>query len=90
MTEVWGEKSEGMKTFLKSIVPFDPTTGVCATCGVPVSESDFGDELSRKEYTISGMCQKCQDSVFDSDDDNDDDDDYTETKLDQWVDSGAW
>jgi len=24
----------------------------------------FRDELSRKEYAISGMCQKCQDKVF--------------------------
>jgi hypothetical protein len=24
----------------------------------------FTDELSRKEFTISGMCQTCQDSVF--------------------------
>ena len=25
---------------------------------------DFRDELSKKEFSISGMCQKCQDSVF--------------------------
>jgi hypothetical protein len=25
----------------------------------------FRDALSKKEYTISGMCQSCQDSVFD-------------------------
>ena len=25
---------------------------------------DFTDELSRKEYTISGMCQSCQDKAF--------------------------
>ncbi len=24
----------------------------------------FRDELSRREYTISGLCQECQDSVF--------------------------
>lgn len=35
---------------------------VCVTCGGPVGE--FRNELSRKEYGISGMCQKCQDSVF--------------------------
>ena len=27
---------------------------------------DFTDELSRKEYTISGMCQSCQDKTFGS------------------------
>jgi hypothetical protein len=37
---------------------------VCVTCGQPVGE--FRDALSRKEFGISGMCQKCQDSVFGS------------------------
>ena len=32
------------------------TTGIIAT--------SFRDDISRKEYAISGMCQKCQDSVF--------------------------
>ena len=31
-------------------------------CGGPATE--FKDDLSRKEYTISGLCQKCQDEVF--------------------------
>ena len=26
--------------------------------------SPFRDDLSRKEYSISGMCQDCQDEVF--------------------------
>ena len=34
----------------------------CTTCDSPNTE--FKDELSRKEYTISGMCQNCQDKVF--------------------------
>ena len=33
-------------------------------CGKPVSQEDFRDELSRREYAISGLCQTCQDSVF--------------------------
>jgi len=33
-------------------------------CGGPAA--DFRDELSKKEYTISGFCQKCQDSFFGS------------------------
>jgi len=36
--------------------------GHCITCEVGVTT--FRDDLSRKEYTISGMCQQCQDSVF--------------------------
>ena len=33
-------------------------------CGEDFSMSEFRDELSQKEYRISGFCQKCQDSVF--------------------------
>jgi len=40
---------------------------VCVTCGGEVGE--FRDELSQKEYRISGMCQKCQDSIFGVDSD---------------------
>lgn len=35
---------------------------ICAICCEAITE--FRDDTSRKEYTISGMCQKCQDSVF--------------------------
>lgn len=31
-------------------------------CGKSVGK--FRDDLSRKEYTISGLCQTCQDFVF--------------------------
>lgn len=34
-------------------------------CGGPAI--DFRDDLSRREYTISGLCQKCQDSFFGTD-----------------------
>jgi len=34
----------------------------CVTC--KGEANTFRDDLSRKEYTISGMCQPCQDSVF--------------------------
>ena len=37
---------------------------LCSWCKGPAKE--FKDALSRKEYTISGMCQKCQDETFDS------------------------
>jgi len=46
---------------------------VCATCGKPPTETGrndipkaflFRNELSVIEYGISGMCQVCQDSVF--------------------------
>lgn len=36
--------------------------GKCPLCTKPVGE--FRDDLSRKEYSISGMCQDCQDEFF--------------------------
>lgn len=43
-----------------------PQDGVvrCVCCHEPVGQ--FRDSLSRIEYGISGMCQNCQDSVFDA------------------------
>ena len=37
---------------------------LCVTCPKPILDMDFRDEISIKEYGISGMCQSCQDSVF--------------------------
>lgn len=36
----------------------------CPFCKQTVYLKDFKDELSKKEYTISGLCQKCQDETF--------------------------
>lgn len=38
------------------------TKGLCTWCKKPLTP--FKDELSRKEYKISGMCQACQDVTF--------------------------
>ncbi|HCX23761.1 MAG TPA: hypothetical protein DHN29_17700 [Cytophagales bacterium] len=35
---------------------------VCVICGEEAS--DFKDEVSKKEFNISGMCQECQDFTF--------------------------
>ena len=41
---------------------------VCVTCGSDkVAPSDFKDNLSRKEFAISKMCQQCQDETFEED-----------------------
>jgi len=37
-------------------------TNICVKCGQP--KGRFRDEVSEKEYTISGLCQVCQDSIF--------------------------
>jgi len=36
--------------------------GDCSFCARPLTA--FTDELSKKEYGISGMCQTCQNEVF--------------------------
>ena len=34
----------------------------CVSCKQPAVS--FTDELSKKEYSVSGLCQSCQDGVF--------------------------
>jgi len=35
---------------------------ICVMCGEDAST--FRDTLSKKEYSISGACQSCQDKIF--------------------------
>ena len=58
----YANKTAAIKKLLKDIAPHK--TG-CAICGEPTGNAeDFHDDLSRREYTISRMCQVCQDKVF--------------------------
>lgn len=45
-------------------------TSTCCNCKCEVRLKEFRDELSLKEYSISRLCQECQDEVF-ADDDED-------------------
>ncbi len=36
----------------------------CPICLKDINTRDFKDNLSVKEYGISGLCQKCQDKIF--------------------------
>ena len=38
--------------------------GVCTSCAEFIESDEFNDELSAKEFSISGMCQSCQDTFF--------------------------
>lgn len=38
--------------------------GKCPFCGKDMSNPQFRDEKSRKEFEISGICQECQDNYF--------------------------
>lgn len=61
------EKSPQLEQFLENL--YGRTTAVlldyCTMCRKPATE--FRDELSRKEYTLSGCCQTCQDDFFTTD-----------------------
>tara|TARA_Y100000034_G_C6520199_1_gene223843 strand:- start:138 stop:320 length:183 start_codon:yes stop_codon:yes gene_type:complete len=37
---------------------------LCPFCQNAIRIEDFKDEISRVEYGISGLCQKCQDKIF--------------------------
>jgi hypothetical protein len=39
----------------------------CPFCKKEIDENDFRDELSKREYKISGLCQACMDSIFGKD-----------------------
>lgn len=57
-------KSASIEQFLESL--YGRTTAIlldyCVICRKPAE--NFRDELSRKEYTLSGMCDSCQSEVF--------------------------
>lgn len=62
------DKSPDIERFLKAMTGIDRRQAVheafCVICGGPAIE--FKDELSKKEFTISGMCETCQQKVFKS------------------------
>lgn len=60
------EKAPVIEKFLEDLVGRSTaiTQNKCTWC--KGDASTFTDALSEKEYTISGMCQKCQDGVFNS------------------------
>ena len=38
--------------------------GFCPSCSKPIVMAEFRDALSKKEFSMSGLCQACQDEVF--------------------------
>jgi DnaJ-class molecular chaperone len=57
--------TDRLRSFKRSFAPFPEAydrPATCATCGGTAEV--FRDALSLREFTISKMCQGCQDSVF--------------------------
>ena len=49
------------------LTPIGTTHRKCPFCATEVSHENHGpfrDEISFKEFQISGICQKCQDETF--------------------------
>ena len=62
-------KSNPIESMLTSVFGVDRvqtiTEAFCVSCDSENNNAvSFRDDLSRKEYAISGMCQSCQDDVF--------------------------
>ena len=59
------DKAPEIQHLMQSIAPNKIHGGTCAFCPNKITgREDFNDELSWKEYQISGLCQKCQDEVW--------------------------
>jgi hypothetical protein len=60
------KKSEEIESLLTSITGISrqdaEAKGICTWCKRPII--GFRDELSAREYQISGFCQTCQDETF--------------------------
>lgn len=52
--------------FVDKARPLLVLRGFCPDCAEPVES--LRDELSMREWRISGLCQSCQDSLFGADD----------------------
>ena len=75
-------KAPAIDALLSTIFGKDRTStiseGKCVSCDSTGNiATSFHDDISRKEYAISGLCQPCQDDVFGGSDDEpyDEDDD---------------
>jgi uncharacterized CHY-type Zn-finger protein len=63
-------KSPEMEAYLHTLQPTRATAMAnqqCVVCGCLAGW--FKDDISAKEYTISGLCQSCQDEAFDEEED---------------------
>ena len=54
-----------MKKSILEMILFDNRIVKCPSCGKEFDVTEeFRNEISMREFEISGLCQKCQDSVF--------------------------
>ena len=80
------QKAPSIDAMLTSVFGVDRVKtisgGTCVSCDAEdIIASSFDDDLSRKEYSISGMCQSCQDDVFGHDEADDEPEDYEDDEA---------
>ena len=63
------EKAPEIDEVIKEVLGINRIEAIKSdTCAICKSDAkEFRNDISRKEYRISGMCQECQDSVFGKD-----------------------
>ena len=66
------EKTEEMERALSKMHGFDRRDTILANVCVPAPigcggpAATFNDELSKLDFTITGLCQSCQDKFYDA------------------------
>lgn len=62
------ERDPKLQGFIDELFPKEAErikAGECPFCGKSIDvEKEFRDPLSKREFEISGLCQKCQDEMF--------------------------
>lgn len=67
-----GGKSPEILRAMEALANYSIDGRQCAWCGSDrIGPEDFKDDLSRREFQISKMCQGCQDETFVEEDDDD-------------------
>jgi len=67
MSKPMSNKSQPMIDAIESVFPGTKEAidhSKCPLCKASIDKTKFRDELSLKEYYISGMCQACMDSIW--------------------------
>ena len=61
-------KAPGVDEFISTALGIDRKESIknktCPLCESKIELDSFKDEVSLREFHISGMCQKCQDKLF--------------------------
>ena len=62
-------KSEKIDDLFKNLYGVDRKTSItnctCVSCGVEnITENSFREDVSLREFHISGLCQVCQEKIF--------------------------